>query len=139
MMSALYSEPIVLPCMAVKLLVMQPVFRRAPMRRSASTISGRISPLSRGSTSRPSTSWPSARLSAANRAPKASASISLRSSRAHAFSCGLVALTVRRNPVGRPRSASKRANASKGLDEITPPKSQMTAFTADMRYIPRMQ
>ncbi len=56
MMSALYSEPIAPSCIAVKLLVMQPVFIRSPMRRNASTISGRITPLSSGSTWRPSTS-----------------------------------------------------------------------------------
>jgi hypothetical protein len=42
----------------------------------------------------------------------------------------LVAFTVRMKSRGSPFSFSKRANASNGLDEITPPKSNMTARMA---------
>src|SRR6202035_2128615 len=96
----------------------------------AVTICGRMSPASRSSTSRPSSSWPSERASAAQAAAKVSMSISLRSRRAQAFSSGLVALTRRMKPAGRPRSASRWANASKGLVEMTPPKSNITARIA---------
>ena len=96
----------------------------------AATICGRMSPESFSSTSRPSSSWPSARASAAHAAAKASRPISFRSKRAQALSSGLVALTVRMNPGGRPRSASRWANASKGLVVMTPPKSNITARIA---------
>ena len=40
---------------------------------------------------------------------------------------GAVAFTERMNPSGSPRSRSYAAKASKGLDRITPPKSNSTA------------
>src|SRR5271163_675928 len=89
-----------------------------------------MSPASRSSTSRPSSSWPSASASAAQATAKVSMSISLRSRRAHALSSGLAALTRRMNPGGRPRSVSRWANASNGLVEMTPPKSNITARIA---------
>ena len=54
---------------------------------------------------------------------------SLRSSRAQALSWALAVLRERMKSRGRPLVASKRLNASNGLDEITPPKSHNTART----------
>jgi len=54
-------------------------------------------------------------------------STSARSNFAQAFSRWLAALVRRMMSAGRPRSVSKRANASKGEDVNTPPKSQITA------------
>ena len=98
-----------------------------PQARMAATIRGRISPARRWSTRRPSKSWPKARASADHSDPKVSTSTSPRSSFAHALVSGLVAFTVRMKSLGSPRSTSRWVNASNGLDEITPPKSNMTA------------
>ena len=99
------------------------------MRFSASTISGRRSPDSSGSTSLPRTSAPSACDSVANNSSKASMSTSARSNFAQAFSRWLAALVRRMMSAGRPRSVSYRANASNGEEVSTPPKSQITAST----------
>ena len=102
--------------------------RRRSRGRARSTISGRTSPDSRPSTSAPGTSM-AERLGLVREQRRRTrrATTSLRSSRAHAFVSGLVALTERMKSAGRPCSASYRLNASNGLDRMTPPKSQSTA------------
>src|SRR5690349_15799130 len=62
--------------------------------------------------------------------------MSLRSSLAHALSSGFVALTERRKPSGSPRSCSNAANASKGDERMTPPKSKSAALITGPRYRP---
>src|ERR1700754_4026638 len=113
--------------LAGRLLVMQPVLNLVFTRRSASTISGRRSPDSSGSTSLPRTAAPSRRDSAANSRSKASRSTSARSNFAQAFSRVLAALVRRMMSAGSPRAASNRAKASNGEVVSTPPKSQITA------------
>ena len=58
-----------------------------------------------------------------------------RSKRAHALSSGLVALSCRIAPSGRPFSVSYARNESKGLVVSTPPKSHSTAFMSGLATI----
>src|SRR5664279_1412460 len=110
----------------VKLLVTQAVSNRSVHRRTASTMAGRTSPLSRDSTTRPSTRWPRAAASASKAVANPSMPNSPRSRWAQALSSGSVELTSRMNPTGSPSSRSYRAKASNGLEVITPPKSNIT-------------
>jgi hypothetical protein len=92
------------PLVPMKLLVSRavPTPGRSWQRRRAVIISGRSSPASMASTAVPSTVWPRAAASASNSLAKPAMSTWLRSSWAQALVSGLVALSCRMRPSGRP-------------------------------------
>ena len=102
------------PVPVFTLLVRQAILNFVLQSFKAFSISGRTLPASSAMIWLPLIGCPAALDSARKSSSNLARSISLRSSRAQAFSSGLVALIVRIKFSGRPCSCSKRVKASNG-------------------------